>query len=47
MEKYVAYLLNYRAQSIEHRAYWALQKCNLDDHLVEENRVLQINELDE
>jgi hypothetical protein len=32
---------------LEHRAYWAVQKCNLNENLTKEHRILQLNELDE
>ena len=32
---------------VEHRAYWALQMCNMDLEKAGEHRLLQLNELDE
>ncbi|XP_074324038.1 uncharacterized protein LOC141660960 [Apium graveolens] len=32
---------------LEHKAYWALKKLNLDMEAVEEKRMLQLNELEE
>ncbi|XP_062103532.1 uncharacterized protein LOC133814609 [Humulus lupulus] len=32
---------------LEHRAYWAMRKLNFDESAVEQNRLLQLNELDE
>ncbi|GJU41890.1 reverse transcriptase domain-containing protein [Tanacetum coccineum] len=32
---------------LEHKSYWAIKKCNMDLTKSEENRFLQINELDE
>ncbi|XP_062085486.1 uncharacterized protein LOC133791579 [Humulus lupulus] len=32
---------------LEHRAYWAMKKLNLDEKAAGQNRLLQLNELDE
>ncbi|XP_062119408.1 uncharacterized protein LOC133833172 [Humulus lupulus] len=32
---------------LEHKAYWAMKKLNLDWTATSENRILQLNELDE
>ncbi|XP_062085846.1 uncharacterized protein LOC133791955 [Humulus lupulus] len=32
---------------LEHHAYWAMRKLNMDENVVGQNRLMQLNELDE